>query len=72
MAKQTKPDKLSIKQVQHKIRRAEILGSVAIALIRYGGLVACVFFVMRAVQSLAGQHTVADIGFTGKLQISTA
>ena len=62
----------SEREIQYRIRRAEIVGIVATKIISYGVLAFCVWCVKGGVEALAGQQTAADIGLTGNLQISSA
>lgn len=45
-----------------RVRMAEILGKVAIALIQWGGLALIALYTFKSVEALSGRHTAADIG----------
>jgi hypothetical protein len=72
VAKPTKEDRAADRDLQYKLRRIEVVGRIINRLIEMGGLVGCAICFMLAVRALAGEKTIANIGMTGNLQISTA
>ncbi len=58
--------------LQYRLRRNELLATVGNNVVRWGGLVAVAYMVLRSVEALSGQHTLADIGVNVNVKISEA